>query len=173
MNLQQPLEGLVAEKHPKPRKNHLALTALKEADRKRFWSKVRRSHPKECWEWQGTKNNKGYGNLWLNDRPVLAHRISFFLSQENFNQTLIVCHHCDNPSCVNPAHLFVGTDADNARDMTEKGRNFLPNPSLPFCPNGHFYNPQNTYFRPDGGRRCKICHAAREKMRKRKLKRNY
>lgn len=75
-----------------------------------------------CWLWTGNTNNSGYGTIAVNRKPSLAHRISFTLYKGKFKKTLCVCHSCDNPSCVNPDHLFLGTHKDNVHDMYKKGR---------------------------------------------------
>lgn len=79
-----------------------------------------------CWLWTASKFPKGYGQFkYLHDgKPQqYAHRISAHLYKGfDFNPDVVVCHKCDNPSCVNPDHLFLGTTSDNMRDMSEKGR---------------------------------------------------
>lgn len=78
-----------------------------------------------CWNWTAFKN-RGYGKLTISEngniRVWLAHRISYFLYVGHLPHHLMVCHHCDNPSCVNPHHLFLGTRVDNCNDMVKKGR---------------------------------------------------
>lgn len=75
-----------------------------------------------CWPWQGNTNELGYGTLHHRDRSQLAHRLSWELHHGSIPAGMLVCHHCDNPPCVNPAHLFVGTNRDNVDDMHRKGR---------------------------------------------------
>ena len=94
----------------------------------RFWSKVDKTS--DCWEWTGSKNSKGYGQLNINGEPVLAHRLSWEMA---FGKIPVgtgyhgecVLHKCDNPGCVNPAHLFLGTNLDNVSDMISKGRKVI------------------------------------------------
>lgn len=85
-----------------------------------------------CWEWSRTRNEQGYGRLYIGRRHYAAHRLSAHVWVEGFNYAdfpLMVCHHCDNPPCVNPSHLFIGTASDNMRDARRKGR--ISKPSAP------------------------------------------
>jgi hypothetical protein len=80
----------------------------------------------ECWTWIGARNYQNYGTFRIDNSRKLAHRVSYQLFKSDFNPDLYVCHSCDNPPCVNPAHLWMGTAMDNARDRISKGR---PGPS--------------------------------------------
>lgn len=76
-----------------------------------------------CWTWMASTRN-GYGRMRLSEqnRTVTAHRFSWEIYNEEIPEGMLVCHHCDNPPCVNPNHLFLGTQVDNVQDMIEKGR---------------------------------------------------
>ena len=91
---------------------------------KRFWEKVDVSAgPHGCWLWIATVTNKGYGQFSKGRVSVTAHRMSWELANGVKPPTdLFVCHRCDTPTCVNPAHLFLGTHRDNIADMVAKGR---------------------------------------------------
>lgn len=95
----------------------------------RFWSKVRKGEPEECWLWTHATTDKGYGCFRLTKvgptrgRLVKAHRFSWEIANGPIADGLDVLHRCDNPPCVNPTHLFLGTNRDNVRDMYRKGRN--------------------------------------------------
>jgi len=87
----------------------------------RFWRKVDRRAREGCWPWLGYTTPRGYGRMWAG-RPRFAHRVSWELHHGPIPEGRLVCHHCDNPPCCNPAHLFLGTFKDNSDDMDRKGR---------------------------------------------------
>lgn len=88
----------------------------------RFWQKVNKTEKIGCWEWTSTKNQKGYGLLGVGGSAIMAHRVSWFIHFGEIPDGLFVLHTCDNSSCVNPDHLFLGTNRDNMKDMYDKGR---------------------------------------------------
>lgn len=104
----------------------MAATKIPLADR--FWSKVRKTDT--CWLWTAGLNNRGYGRFQYfkrRERPGLgrdlyAHRVAWMLTRGSIADGLMVLHKCDTPACVNPDHLFLGTQTDNMRDCSQKGR---------------------------------------------------
>lgn len=90
----------------------------------KFWGNVDMSCGEDkCWNWKGCRFPTGYGRSTVFKKNEYAHRTAFILSKGNIPDGLCVCHKCDNPSCCNPMHLWLGTDADNMHDRDAKGRN--------------------------------------------------
>jgi hypothetical protein len=126
----------------------------------RFWAKVDKRGPDDCWEWTGAAIAKGYGKISRGPRgggQLAAHRVSWILAKSEIPDGQMVLHRCDNRLCVNPSHLFLGTNTDNMRDMVSKGRNWQA--KVTHCPKGHEYTAANTYVY-NGGRYCRACNRA-------------
>lgn len=87
-----------------------------------IWKRVAIGAPDECWPWLGFTDAKGYGRIKVNNANYGTHRLAYELATGRAPGDLFVCHHCDNPPCCNPAHLFLGTTLDNIRDAMSKGR---------------------------------------------------
>ena len=125
----------------------------------RFLSKVEKSDG--CWLWTGYVMPNGYGKFGVTPQSVqLAHRVAWWLATGSWPSDKIL-HRCDNRRCVNPAHLFEGSQLDNLRDMTAKGRHWQTQKT--HCSFGHAFTPQNTYVYvgKDGRQRqCRTCAAA-------------
>ncbi len=128
----------------------------------RLWERTERA-PTGCLEWQGPVDGKGYGRV---DGGKLAHRVAYRLAKGDPGP-LCVLHTCDNPPCINPEHLWLGTRGDNNRDAAAKGRHAGMNAT--HCPNGHEWTAENTYQRPGRGisRDCRACIRARAAKYKR------
>lgn len=82
--------------------------------------------PEGCWNFTGHRDKNGYGKLRWKGKGMLAHRVSYMIVNGYLPDDLLVCHKCDNPSCINPQHLFLGTNYDNTMDAVRKGRKFIP-----------------------------------------------
>ena len=132
----------------------------------RFEAKVVRDDcmPDGCHIWTGSLSVKGYGCTSVNGKSVRAHRVSYTVYNGEIPNGLIVCHRCDNPPCVNPAHLFLGTYLDNEQDKLSKGRNYQKNKT--HCKHGHPYSGDNLYVKPNGDRECRTCIQANSLRRK-------
>lgn len=130
--------------------------------KKRFNEKILKKE-NGCWEWQGARGHKNYGKL-KSFGEQLAHRVSYILHNNVvLTPEMCVLHKCDNPPCVNPDHLFLGTKDDNNKDRTQKGRTVIHNSLKTHCKRGHEFNVENTYVRPGGQRLCRTCNRERSK----------
>lgn len=101
---------------------------IDERTKKRFWSKVDKRGPNDCWEWQGGIDGKGYGAFWdiKNKRQIIASRMAYIITNGSIPNGKMICHKCDNPRCVNPIHLYAGTAHDNMVDKVRRGRANTP-----------------------------------------------
>lgn len=86
----------------------------------RFQSRIKKTDG--CWEWQGNKDSCGYGVIKFHQRALKTHRVAYELATGNSPVGMCVLHTCDNPACVNPEHLYLGTPSDNAKDRSMRGR---------------------------------------------------
>lgn len=136
-----------------------------------------------CLEWTGGYNSgigiqwrypsiRAFGKVWIGSRLVWT------LVNGEISSGMCICHKCDNPKCLNPDHLFIGTHSDNMKDKVLKLRDH--NVVKQFCPKGHPYSGDNLYVNPQGSRKCRECHvesnlayraANREKCREAERKR--
>lgn len=128
----------------------------KDSLEERFWFYAPRLSPEECWKWNGPLTGTGYGNFKYKAVFYLAHKVSYRLNVGEIPDGLSVCHRCDNRNCVNPRHLWLGTQSDNMRDMAEKGRGRKLQRS-PYCKRGHLYSEASIRIHKNGTRQCRLC----------------
>ncbi|MGW2048571.1 HNH endonuclease signature motif containing protein [Streptomyces sp. NPDC001858] len=149
----------LCQKHYARQLRHGNLTGLhpQGTAEERFWLRVEKSEG--CWNWQGGRGDHGYGHLANDDGiDISTHRFSYQLHNGPIPPGMVICHRCDNRACVNPDHLFLGTQRDNVQDMIQKGRRVSYWGQRAHCKNGHPYDEANTVIRGDGSRRCRACN---------------
>ena len=133
-----------------------------------FWSHVEKTE--DCWLWCGSLLKSGYGQVSMRGfgaSTMSAHRAAWLLTNGPILEGGWVLHHCDNPPCVRPSHLYIGNSADNTRDMLARQRHFQQQKT--HCPQGHPYDEANTQ-RWHGQRICRTCHRAHHAAYKARLK---
>lgn len=114
-----------------------------------------------CWEWKGYLDDKGYGRFKMKNKTIRAHRASLLVHGIDLKDNHVL-HHCDNARCVNPEHLYVGTNDDNVNDRIERRR--YPNMNKEKCIKGHALSGSNLYVqRKTGYRYCIECQKIRSK----------
>ena len=137
----------------------------------RFWRRVDKNGPipahcpeiGRCWTCKARSKRKNYPRLGAGRRGegiVLGHRLSFFFAYGHWPEPFC-CHHCDNPDCVNPAHLFEGDAKANGQDMVAKGRDYNGSDRITHCPAGHPYGDGNVRLNKHGARVCRACISER------------
>lgn len=143
----------------------------------RFKEKISKGDANACWEWRGAQDGRGYGSFWLDGKLEKAHRASLILLDGiDISSGMCVCHSCDNPICVNPNHLWLGTHTDNMHDLIKKNKFPYPKPGCWYnkqkthCKRGHEFTKENTIITSQGRRACKICQYMHNKVYRRKKK---
>lgn len=126
----------------------------------RFSKYMQKSNDSDCIEWTAYIDSMGYGRIKINKKTTTAHRVSFMIFKGEIPENLCVCHACDNPKCVNPDHLFLGSHTENMRDMIKKGRK--PSIVKSKCKRGHEFSLENTKIYGKA-KFCKKCDAIRHK----------
>jgi hypothetical protein len=149
----------------------------------RFWSKVTKTDT--CWNWSAGLDSSGYGVIRYLNKNKKAHRVSYLMEYGDFDESLLVLHKCDTPSCVRPDHLFLGSQSDNMTDMVVKGRHGAGSQSLPSfeefskiipkrkvsstCRNGHEYTKENTRLKLIKKRVIRVCRSCQRFSAKKDL----
>jgi hypothetical protein len=125
----------------------------------RFWQRVEKTNS-GCWSWTAAKTTPGgYGSLRVSGKARYAHRLVYPLTGRQIPRGKHVLHHCDNPACVRPSHLYVGTASDNAKDAWERSFK-IKKGERTHCPHGHELAGTNLYVNRNGHRVCRECQRA-------------
>jgi len=122
-----------------------------------FWDNVSLTDDDRCWLWRGGTDGHGYGCLRLLGRTAAAHRVAWMLQNGPVPAGCGVLHHCDQPKCVRPEHLYAGTQGDNMRDMVAHGRANPWGRYAMHCKHGHVFDEENTRINRKGARCCRKC----------------
>lgn len=122
-----------------------------------------------CLIWVGHTTRDGYPRVTYKGRSRFVHRLGWTMARGPIPTGMVLCHSCDNPSCVNIDHLRVGTQNDNVQDMVSKGRHYRIHKTLGVCRRGHAMTDENTYTKKCGYTYCRTCI----KITKQKYKRKY
>lgn len=113
--------------------------------------------PTGCWLWQGDKLPRGYGQFRFDNRHVLAHRFAYEMAKGAIPPGLVIDHLCRVTSCVNPDHLEAVTNAENLRRGVGPSLTSARRRAQTHCKRGHLFDEANTYWKPNGARRCRAC----------------
>lgn len=128
-------------------------------------ARIQQDQASGCWYWTGPKFSTGYALISQDGKMWKGHRLVWTLTFGPISPGIQCCHRCDHPACVNPGHLFLGTNRDNQQDKAAKGRHWQQKKTV--CPQGHPYTKENTYTSKAGHRRCLTClNASRKAVRR-------
>ena len=140
----------------------------------RLFGNVERLPWSGCWIWMGYTDENGRGQIFVQKgmRPQKTHRVSWSLANRRpITSAEFVCHSCDVPSCVNPNHLWIGTQKDNMADASAKGRVKNGRAEITHCPRGHPYSGLNLRINSVGVRECRYCRNQRPLTTRKRTKR--
>lgn len=126
-----------------------------------FWNRATLNEASGCFEWIRGVGSTTYGRIMFKGKLDSPHRVAYMLTVGEISEGLYICHNCDNKLCINPMHLYAGTNRDNQLDAVERGqhRHINPQDKKTHCPQGHIYDTTNGR----GNRICSICASYQQK----------